>query len=383
MRRTVVLTIGAGILAMVGPATGQQPAWQGPPANTQPNYPPPAQQAYPPAPQQAYPAGPQQNYPPGSLPLVQPVPQPGYPLQPGQPDQAVAPPQVPILQPNPNAPQFNANGQMPQVSLPPVFQPAPLTPQEEAQLNDVLAAWEKSSSRVQNFACTFRRYEYDSTFGPSDRPRVTDTGEIKFAAPDRGMFLVNGQAAPASPAGHSTQWLRPPERWICDGKSIYEFDYRARKVVDHRLPKELQGKAIANGPLPFLFGSTAAQLKQRYYLRVVTPADRVEKEIWLTSYPRYQVDAANFSQADLVLSRRDMQPAALQLFPPGKRGGNDRQSYAFDGVAVNDMLWFMKANPFAANKPDGWQMIVEEAPTVPQPTAQLNPGQLPGAANRR
>ena len=43
------------------------------------------------------------------------------------------------------------------------------------------------------------------------------------------------------------------ERRVCDGKAIYQFDYKQKKLKEYPLPKNLQGKAITNGPLPFVF----------------------------------------------------------------------------------------------------------------------------------
>ena len=61
------------------------------------------------------------------------------------------------------------------------------------------------------------------------------------------------------------------EHWICDGKSVFFHDHKTKKLIEYKLPPESQGKAIRNGPLPFLFGAEAARLKQRYYMRVITP----------------------------------------------------------------------------------------------------------------
>ena len=99
---------------------------------------------------------------------------------------------------------------------------------------------------------------------------------------------------------------------MCDGKSIFEYKPAQKQVEEHRLPRELQGKAIANSPLPFLFGAEAQKLKQRYFIRIVTPQD-VQDQIWLEAYPRFQQDAANFHHAQFVITTRGMSPFALML----------------------------------------------------------------------
>ena len=63
------------------------------------------------------------------------------------------------------------------------------------------------------------------------------------------------------------------EQWLCDGKSIYQFDYTQKLVTEYVMPPEMQGKGIGDGPLPFVFGVEAQKLKQRYFMRIITPPD--------------------------------------------------------------------------------------------------------------
>ena len=74
----------------------------------------------------------------------------------------------------------------------------------------------------------------------------------------------------------------------------------------------MQGKAISDGPLPFVFGAKADTLRKRYFMRIITPPG-VTDQIWLESLPRYQADAANFSKVELILQARDLMPFAIQI----------------------------------------------------------------------
>ena len=87
------------------------------------------------------------------------------------------------------------------------------------------------------------------------------------------------------------------DHWLCDGKSVFQYRPAQSKSRSTRLPRELQGKAIANSPLPFLFGAAAKDLRRRYFIRIITPLD-VQDQIWLEAYPRNQQDAANFHHAN-------------------------------------------------------------------------------------
>jgi hypothetical protein len=88
----------------------------------------------------------------------------------------------------------------------------------------------------------------------------------------------------------------------------------------------MRGKAISDGPLPFVFGAKADTLKKRYWMRLITPPE-VRDQVWLEALPRYQADAANFSKVELILQARDLMPFAIQIHKPG---GQDRDVYQFD-----------------------------------------------------
>ena len=231
-------------------------------------------------------------------------------------------------------------------------QPAPaapfvLTPDEQAQLDQVLAAWEQRGTKVKSFESKFTRWQYDQVFGKE----TTDQGEVKYASPDKGAFQVLGEQ---------------PEHWICDGKSIFEYKFVTKQLIEHKLPPELQGQGITDSPLPFLFGSTAAQLKQRYFLRLVTPPN-VQGQVWLEARPRYQADAQNFQRAEVILASATMLPAAIQTH---EINGKTRTVYKFERPQVNpsdplrglDPLRIFDRDPFKPSLPRGWTKVVEEAP---------------------
>jgi TIGR03009 family protein len=286
-----------------------------------------------------------------SQPVTQPVAQQGAAAA-----QPVVP-ETPVLQQRTTAPQ------VPQA-------PFVLTPDQEARLEHALQDWERASRDVKTFSCHFKRLQYDPIFQGQNNaktdpnaPDAEDDGELRYGAPDRGMFRVDG---------------RQPEKWICDGRSIFEYDFTKKQVIEHRLPPELQGKAIADGPLPFLFGAPAAKVKQRYFLRVITPAGLESQEIWLQAYPRFQQDAGNFSRTELILNAADKLPKALQIHSPN---GKSRTVYVFNKLVINNLFDFLQGDPFKPSMSWGWQKIVEESPAPASAPSQANRQQVP--AGRR
>ena len=193
-------------------------------------------------------------------------------------------------------------------------------------------------------------------------------GEIKYAAPDKGMFRVDGEIvdfrwSQGEAIGGRFVKGQQAEHWICNGKSVFEYDFQQKQLVEHKLPPESWGKAISNTPLPFLFGAKAEQLKERYFLRVDT-LDQAKDQAWLEAYPKRQGDAANFRCVTLILTLSKMQPSALETVLPN---GTARTVYQFHNPKVNivnllDPLKMFENNWLHVRTPAGWKKVVEEAP---------------------
>ena len=267
--------------------------------------------------------------------------------KPPTPDQPVHP-QSPQLRPRAAQPPASQPSQPRQQPQPP-FQ---LTPQQEAHVDRVLNMWEARNRKIKTFDCRFQRWTYDVVFGRPGEARFVELGVLKFATPDRGLFRVetterDGRRVPIED--------NRAEHWICDGRSIFKFDPAKKQVIEYQLPPEMRGKAIANSPLPFMFGAEAKTLKQRYYVRIITPPD-AKDQVWLEAYPRYQEDAANFHHAQFIVTMPDMSPFALRLVEPN---GKNYTVYQFYDIVVNDPLKFFKGDPFRPFTPLGWQRVVE------------------------
>ena len=304
-------------------------------------------------------------------------PEPNGTTEPDQPVRQQNPTLTPRNQLQPIGPQPGQQGQYPQaqqypaqqgqypqgqqqqpverVQQPPKLPFPPLTPQQEAQVDRILNQWEKRNSEVKTFDCKFKRWIYDSVFGTLDKPMFVELGAIKFAAPDKGLFRIetsekDGKLTPIEDAR--------ADHWMSDGKAIYEYSPTKKQVIEHKLPPELQGKAIANTPLPFLFGAQAQKLKQRYFIHIVTPSD-VRDQVWLEAYPRSQQDAGNFQRAQFIITMQGMSPFALKLVQPN---GKDYTVYQFYDIVMNDRFVIFKSDPFRVFVPHGWQLIPDQQP---------------------
>jgi TIGR03009 family protein len=252
--------------------------------------------------------------------------------------------------------------------------PFTLTPQQQQLLNQTLLKWENQSARIKTFKCTFGRWEVNFAFGPKENNYWLSTGqgEIKFKAPDHGIYIVRQQQDWDPQKRAYVARTEGLDHWVCNGQSIFEYNAEKKQLIERRLAPELQGKAITDGPLPFIFGAKADQLNRRYWMRDITPADEINQKVWLEAWPKFQQDAANFQHAIIILNARSFIPEALRIILPD---GRNKQDYAFSDTQVNDPLSILKGDFLPPIKPFGWEKIVEPAPTGQAAAPVEQPGQ--------
>lgn len=255
------------------------------------------------------------------------------------------------------------------------FAPRPRRPQatwgelsarENAELELVLRAWEEHSSEVRTLECTFQCWKYDKVFGAAapnggpPRPTRIYGGVIRYAAPDKGHYHITEQVV--DPASDQPEFKNiDGEHWVCDGNAVYEFDHDKKQLIERRLPNELKGKAISNSPLPFVFGTTADKMRQRYWMRLNTPATVVGKEIWMRVEPIYPEDRANYQRATVVLDEKRMLPTAVSLELPN----GSHTNYRFDpDPSINNPLKKFMGNFKVPSTPSGWKHVIEEPPAA-------------------
>ncbi len=261
--------------------------------------------------------------------------------------------------------------------------PAPfeISPEHQAHVNQILTLWEKESNKIKTFTCTFERLEYNSAFGPgNDTPMTKSTGQLKYSKPDKGLFRITERRRyNPKTRDWNVEQGDPNEHWVCDGKAVYEFDADRKQVNVYPLPPELQGKGIADGPLPFLFGAEATKLMQRYFIRVT---QQNEEQIWLEAWPRFQHDATDYQYIELILDRKKFSPTALQVYLPNHQPQRKNSAvYMFGPAKVNDTFDRLLGVFQKPRTPFGWKRVVEQPPpaAAPPPRQAARPGQGPRA----
>ncbi len=277
---------------------------------------------------------------------VSPSPQNGayVPQQPvGQPQ-----PMGPVGQPQPMGQQPSYGQRQPVGQPQPIVQPqsnAPfeLNPQQQEQVDRVLAFWESYTKGIKKFEADFDLYSYPAvSVGGTDvnsAPKAQQTtGFLKYEAPNKGVFRVDGP---------------PKELYRCNGKSVYTYNFDKKEINEYKYSDgAMTGQELKKGPMAFLFGASAATLRDRYWIRLIPlPPGAPQGQIWLEAYPKYQEDLQDMTKAELIINVKPCKPVAFQRYSPN----GDRQSYALKNIKVNKFELF-GGEPFEPNE-RGWTVI--------------------------
>ena len=164
---------------------------------------------------------------------------------------------------------------------------------------------------------------------PTVRGQVS-SGELLYAAPDKWVFRENEITTwqfNLSAKKFEQVRLDCGEHWACDGKSIYCVDHQQREVHATKLPPELRGRPITDGPfavcLPFFFGRVHVRRRLRFWRRcrqtkgpVLYPnldAARFARSSLARHPPEAAKGRLRFQRSQVILQMPDMLPRELRF----------------------------------------------------------------------
>lgn len=231
---------------------------------------------------------------------------------------------------------------------------AELTVEHQQYIEKLLDIWEQSSDQMKRCVCDFQRYDYDPAICNWRDPRdnrlaayAVVLGEIRYQNPGKACYEATQAwdfTAPPKAPGEEPEYKPRDEnlaheKWVCDGKATYEFDFVNKRLYEAEIPSEYQGQGLIESPMPFLFGANKKQILDRYWIRVVTPAN-VENEYWLEAFPKRKSDAQNYQKVQIVISRQDFLPNSIHVFAPNYDAKDNPVSrhFEFGNRRVNDQL---------------------------------------------
>lgn len=206
-------------------------------------------------------------------------------------------------------------------------------------LNKILNNWERESKKIKKLEGEHTRYWYDDVFQVEKHSK----GKFYYEQPDKGRIdiapkkIEKGAQGRKRNANGKPYQLKPGDnqRWICDGKRIFAIEEDEKTYEVYPIPLERRGANIMEGPLPFLFGMPAETAKKRYFLKLVL---NEPNRIVIAVKPRRRADAANYSEAKVMLDPKTYLPSAVQLIHPG---GKQSTVYTFTNVVANKNRGFI------------------------------------------
>jgi TIGR03009 family protein len=247
----------------------------------------------------------------------------------------------------------------------------------QAEMDTLLADWEKMSKKVYSLDVAFERIDRAKAWGDqyfqgramlkSPDLACLEFTKIKLDANGKPLMVTGRDGKPAKAVE-----AEPAERIVCTGKEVLQYFWDDRKVFVFPLDKQVRQKALQQGPLPFLFNMKADDAKKRYSMTLKKQSD---KEYLIEIIPNLDIDKDSFSLAYLWLSKETYLPNQLWLYPVGKK---ERQEFRFTGDrnAIKPNV-AMDSNFFAFTKIPGWKVILN--PGEPGQGVLANPAQGAGA----
>ena len=257
-----------------------------------------------------------------------------------------------------------------------------------ADLNQILAAWEGHSQKTKTLETDFEHWHYAIKDAPKGVHATKGNGILKYSNPDKGVFQVEELLyyQGPGPAGAGPRYafgvnpktgkeIRLGPHWVCNGRELIEYDYKEEKCKIMMLPANMQGNAIVNSPLPFVFNLKADDLNRRYWLQLVP--SKVPGTYLINAFPKTQQDRSQYKLVQVMLDQQ-LNIHTLVLYPPhfNDKTSPDYDVYQFKNVKRNSVgaavARFAKAF-IPANPPKGWTITREQlpVPVAAGPTAAL------------
>jgi TIGR03009 family protein len=248
----------------------------------------------------------------------------------------------------------------------------PITPQEQAALDQVLRGWEKSMTDLRSFITKVDRESLDKALQAKDqykgyaiflKANVKDDqsrarlelAKVTNPPPDKNKADKGKEKSDKSKEAPSVF-----EKYICTGTYLYEYAAAQKVVRVHDMPQNKKG-GQQESFLSFLFGMGADEAKARYEMRPVFPKVPDQYYHYIRIKPKMEADKSDFAEARLSLYKANNLPAQIWYLQPN---GNEI-TWSFTELQVDKdipLSWFQP------DIPKDWRVErvpQKQAPAVP------------------
>jgi TIGR03009 family protein len=251
-------------------------------------------------------------------------------------------------------------------------QPLPATIDPE-RLEELLNTWEKNSARLSTLDVRMTRTDRSPAWDEDDHYE----GRAMFKTPNKAWldFRKEKETVVKDPnTGAKKKEFVPHERIVCTGTEVWQYRCNTSQIFIYPLEKEVQQRALEEGPLPFLFNFKVADAKKRYMMTLVDDSPGAPT---IRIVPRLPIDKDSFSVAFVTLDRQVfLLPRRIFLVTPDRKSSKDFQLKLTPQVAncdVRDENFQPKASP-------GWKVVHNPGGDDQPAPGPSRPGQAAPAA---
>ncbi len=130
------------------------------------------------------------------------------------------------------------------------------TADEQAELDEILNKWQTNTAECSHYSYQFRKWDYDSTFGPKDAPQRYEEGSLRLAMPNRWHYRVDkameGRADTRARSTHSFRDVpsESNDEMSWDGEWFCEVQGQYRRIVRSQFPSASRSTLCPEIPLP-------------------------------------------------------------------------------------------------------------------------------------
>jgi TIGR03009 family protein len=244
---------------------------------------------------------------------------------------------------------------------------------DPARMKQLLRLWEQQSAKLKTLDVSIDRVDKSAAWGDEHYK-----GRALLRSPNLAWLDFQKVEQEGSQAK-----LKPHERIVCTGTEVWQYRSDTKQIFIFPLEKQMQKRALEEGPLPFLFNMRAADAEARYTMSLVNET----KDYYVVSVvPKLKIDLESFSKAFLKLNKQTFLPDRIWLQSPN---GKDSKDFTLTAVRPNAPVmdenfkgkplgppWRVVRNPEDApgdRAAPGQPKLDQRAPAVgnrPQPVAQ-------------
>lgn len=233
-----------------------------------------------------------------------------------------------------------------QPPLPPAAPPA--APPANSALDEHLARWEAVMGRATNFSAKF------------DLTR-TSGGALKAEHKYAGQFLCMKPNLARLSIGSTTK-KNDFEAYICNGKSLYEYDWGSKKITEIPLGPG-GGDSLM---LDFLQGMTAKAARQRFQIELFNPTDK--NYVYFDIKPTLAKDKQEFEHIRFALYGPGV-PAGFTPYLPSQmymlKPNGDTELWKFTDQQIDVKGITPAVFQYEEPKEKGWQYEKVKPPSSP------------------